>query len=441
MLLGQQLRGGHEGGLTAVLPGQKGAGGGHHRLARAHVPLQETVHGDGLFQVRRRLPGGAELGVGEGEGQAGGKSLQVLFFKGDSLLLAAAAPEEGQPQVQAEELLEHQTPSGLFQLLPGLGKVDGPVGEVRRGQVVGRPEVVGQGLLNLGHALGGSFLEVPHKFRGDPRRQGVHGHDAPGEGVLARPLEVGVDHLPPAARPGELAVEVIGLPRRQGAADVGLVEEGHVHLGGGVHHPALGQIHALADKGCVEGGSHHGGEAHRLLQGKGLDVLPEGAVLVVPGKVGQQVGHSGKAQLGQGLFLGGPHPLEGGQRGVQGEFGHNRPPFKRIRDISSPWLPLWGSWQREALTERAAQRFWAALTDRMKQNVRQSRPLRLRACGPKDTSPRGGGKMLDIIIIGSVPQIPPVLNVSPGEAARSGPQKRTRPGRRTGRRGRRTWSF
>ena len=45
MLLGQHFGGGHEGGLTAA-PGAQPAGvRGHGGLARAHVPLDQPVHG------------------------------------------------------------------------------------------------------------------------------------------------------------------------------------------------------------------------------------------------------------------------------------------------------------------------------------------------------------------------------------------------------------
>ena len=112
---GPKARGGHEGHLAAVPPGQIRAGGGHHRLARAHVPLEQAVHRHGPAQIRCGLFHRPPLGPGEGEGQGAGKCLKILFRKGDGLLLPPAAPDEGKAQVQAEKFLKHQPPPCLGQ--------------------------------------------------------------------------------------------------------------------------------------------------------------------------------------------------------------------------------------------------------------------------------------------------------------------------------------
>ena len=44
MLLGQNLRGSHQGGLIPVLRHQPHTGRTHHRLSAAHVPLEQPVH-------------------------------------------------------------------------------------------------------------------------------------------------------------------------------------------------------------------------------------------------------------------------------------------------------------------------------------------------------------------------------------------------------------
>ena len=316
MLLGQQLRGGHEGGLTAILPGQEGTGSGHHGLARANVTLEQAVHGDGLGQIPCRFPGGPELGIGEGKGQGTSKGPQILLFKRNGLVEGPPPPDEGEAQVQAEEFLEHEPPLGGLQVLPGVREVDGPVGELHRGQLVLPANLLRQGLPNLVHAPGSLPLKTRQEFGGDSRRQGVDRHDAPGEGGAPLLLKDGIHHLPSESGASrELAVEVIGLPRLQCLGDEGLVEEGDVHLGGAVHHPAFGEIHALADEAGAEGLCHHGGEADRLLQGKRPDVLPDRSVLIVPGEEGQQVGHGIKSQLGQGCL---PGRTDAGELGYGG---------------------------------------------------------------------------------------------------------------------------
>ena len=162
-----------------------------------------------------------------------------------------------------------------------------------------------------------------------PGGEGVDGHDAPGEPVFPFLFKVGVGHLQPPAVSGEPAVEVIGLAGGQGVSHVGLVEEGDVHRGGPVHHPPLGDVHALADVAGAEGLGHQGGEAHRLLQGEGGNVVADGAVLIVPGEPGQQVGHGLQPQPGQGLLPGGPHAGQGGEGGAEGEgFGHGARSFR-----------------------------------------------------------------------------------------------------------------
>jgi len=55
MLLGQNLGRGHQG---ALLPGRHALGrsqGGHHGFARAHIALQQPVHGHGARQIVRNF--------------------------------------------------------------------------------------------------------------------------------------------------------------------------------------------------------------------------------------------------------------------------------------------------------------------------------------------------------------------------------------------------
>ncbi len=69
MLLGEDLRGRHHGGLVAILHRLEGGQGGHHRLAAAHVPLEQALHGVGLGEVAAHFPHHPGLGASELERQ------------------------------------------------------------------------------------------------------------------------------------------------------------------------------------------------------------------------------------------------------------------------------------------------------------------------------------------------------------------------------------
>ena len=80
MLICQHLRGGHDGGLIAVLDGPIGGGHGNRRFAAAHVPLDQAVHD---------FPGGhvcfdffqhSLLGTRQGKGQESFRLLQGFFL-------------------------------------------------------------------------------------------------------------------------------------------------------------------------------------------------------------------------------------------------------------------------------------------------------------------------------------------------------------------------
>ena len=69
VLLRQDLGGGHERPLVTALDRHQQRAQRHHRLARSHVALQESVHGQGLGQVDVDLGHGPPLRRGQGERQ------------------------------------------------------------------------------------------------------------------------------------------------------------------------------------------------------------------------------------------------------------------------------------------------------------------------------------------------------------------------------------
>ena len=147
VLFRQHLGGGHQGPLTAA-PGAQPAGvGRHHRLARAHVPLDQPVHGPARGHVLRHLVHHPALSPGGGEGEQGEKFL--LGPRGDGQPPAPLVPavlKEAEAYRQIEQLLKGQPPPGQLQRLFVLGKVDVSQGEFRRRQPVVLPDVLGQGL-------------------------------------------------------------------------------------------------------------------------------------------------------------------------------------------------------------------------------------------------------------------------------------------------------
>ena len=61
MLFGEDLGGGHEGGLAAGLDGEEHGGEGDEGLPGADVALEEAVHGAVGFEVGADLADGAFL--------------------------------------------------------------------------------------------------------------------------------------------------------------------------------------------------------------------------------------------------------------------------------------------------------------------------------------------------------------------------------------------
>ena len=86
---------------------------------------------------------------------------------------------------------------------------------------------------------------------------------------------------------------------------------------GVVYGAAFGDFHALAEVAGAEGFGDEGGDAGGGIEGEGGDAFQEGAVLVVPGEVGQEVGGGVEAQFGEVGGAGGADAAEVGQGGVE----------------------------------------------------------------------------------------------------------------------------
>ena len=76
MLFGEDFGGRHEGALRPRVDGHGSRQGGHHGLARAHIPLKQSVHGNASREIVRDFLGHAMLGAGQSKRQ-GGQQLRV----------------------------------------------------------------------------------------------------------------------------------------------------------------------------------------------------------------------------------------------------------------------------------------------------------------------------------------------------------------------------
>ena len=312
VLLGQDLRGGHEGRLLPVPGGDPGRGGGHSGLAAAHVALDQPIHHPAALQIGGDLPDDPLLGPGQGEGQGRLEFRKRRHRESGPGLLVPPGAEQGEAHGEDEELLEDQPVPGRLQGLEGGGRVDFPVGRGRVAEAVLGPQLRGQQLRQLPQAgVQGLLDRAGDQIVVEPRGQGVDGHDPPGQDPgLLHGLEDGVVHGVAQIVPRQGPVEVVLPAVFQVVRHVALVEEGQVQPGCLVGHRELGQIQALADVMGPGGGGHEGPEAGWLVGLKLRDGDDPASVLVGPGEVGDQVVERADPEGGKGLRPGLPHALQ-----------------------------------------------------------------------------------------------------------------------------------
>ncbi len=153
VLLGENLRGGHQCHLVAGLQRLQRSQGGDHRLAGANVALHQAQHGFALRQVIGDLGADPLLCTGRGEAQV----LQVLrrqFLcrrQGWRLLCAHLFTQALQRQLVGQQFLEGQAVLGpvaafgeLFDIGVGRRAVQIADGFVQRRQAVVAGQLIGQ---------------------------------------------------------------------------------------------------------------------------------------------------------------------------------------------------------------------------------------------------------------------------------------------------------
>ena len=235
VLLGEDLGGGHQGRLIAGLDGGEHGQAGHHRLARAHVALEQTVHGIRRRQVRANLLPYPLLRAGEGERERGTQPARQLAGRVErepgAAALAVAA--NGEPHLEQEEVVEHE-PSPPVRLL-GVG--GGEVADPQRFADGQKPPArQHRGRQRLGHRrrvrIHQALLQDAKGPLVEAGRARVHGDEAAGVerlvfGVLDD-LVIVHAHLEgaaPAIRRLDLAVHDEALAALDDAREVSLPEE------------------------------------------------------------------------------------------------------------------------------------------------------------------------------------------------------------------------
>ena len=149
MLYCKYFRRSHHTGLVSVVHRDEGREHGHHRLAAAHVSLQEAVHLLSGHGIAAYLLDDPFLSSRQLIGQVAVAPVECLSdfpekYAGRAAHPYVLLPQQG--QLQEEQLLEFQTVPGRFQASYILGKMYIAQGKCQGRQLVGRNDLLGQGL-------------------------------------------------------------------------------------------------------------------------------------------------------------------------------------------------------------------------------------------------------------------------------------------------------
>ena len=313
VLLGQDLGGRHERALPAGVDGARGGQRGHHRLARAHVALQQAVHGHGLGQIGVDLGTHPRLGGGERKGQGGEQAAVQLPVRRGQRRCAQPLPR-GQG-LRLGQLLRQQFVK--LQALPGR-----MAAVFQGGQ--GQP---GWGLVQQAHSLlqvgqaGGHRARWQHFVQGHARQgrtdgfaqvhlrqlraAGVNGRQRQGQRRTGlHRLEHRVHHLPPQKAATHLTAHAHALAAGQHllvrGVEVQKTQRDLAAVVGQAHHqlaPAA-QLHLRL--------AHHAFHLRRVAVSRLADGSDARLVLVAQRQVQRQVDVAHQAQtlhclLGCGL--------------------------------------------------------------------------------------------------------------------------------------------
>ena len=116
MLLGEDFRRRHDGGLKPGLDGAEARGGGDHRLAASDVALHQPVHGPRRGKIAQDVCNRALLRAGQTEWKRIIKRGHHVGAAGKAGPGGARPPERGKACGKNKEFLENKPPPRLVQL-------------------------------------------------------------------------------------------------------------------------------------------------------------------------------------------------------------------------------------------------------------------------------------------------------------------------------------
>ncbi len=348
VLGGQDLGGGHERGLVAVLDGNDGRFQRHDGLARADVALQQAAHGRRTLHVLGNLLQHPLLRRGRMEGQhpLEGIAHAVGDGEGDARLGAHIAPLHLQSDLEKKQFLEDEAAvrrrARALQVLEprsGLGKMRQAKSFAPGDQVQALPDGAWNAVGQLRREVGERAMDdAAEPARAQPAIGGgfVDGHDAPDLKRLSRQvlrrlllrfrdrlgqdLELRLhqlDAMAPAAWFLHPAIESDRLSGLELISQVGGIEP---YAGDGL--AALAGGH-LVDFDAAPGGAEQAGAADFRDDGGHLagtqlgDAARIDAVLVTEGQIVEQVLDRADALAGQDLRQPRADSLDVLHRGVE----------------------------------------------------------------------------------------------------------------------------
>ena len=171
MLLCKHFGGRHDAGLIAVVHCQQRAQHCHHRLAGAHVALEQAVHLVAAAHILKYLAYHAFLGAGEREGEGLVQRVEGRADLGHRQAGIAVTADEflfEKAQLQEEEFFELEAPGGLLQGILVGREVDVANGVLQAAEGVFGEHIFRQRFADFGKAQGqGGALQFAHHFAGD----------------------------------------------------------------------------------------------------------------------------------------------------------------------------------------------------------------------------------------------------------------------------------
>ena len=235
MLLGEDLRGRHQRGLSACCHRGEHCIQRDHRLAASHIALQQAIHGRGSGKVARDLADDAILRRGERKREQRANPRIHLVDDLDALGAGTRhrALSQGHGRLEDEQLLVHQGPPALGGLLQRFRAVYQSQEARRVGQSAPPADRFREGFLDERSVP----LErlVDHRGKGpagEALGQGVQGHD------LSAQTRFTVELVEPRCETELLAVEANAAFHRdltallELALEISLTEPGHAQASG-----------------------------------------------------------------------------------------------------------------------------------------------------------------------------------------------------------------